>query len=123
MPPDSGNLDDISAKLIAVSSAIRDLVNVSLGSGGGAGEGGVAAGYLAVYGLEVVILVVTLVAIVPLIRRRSSRDRDAEAVQDAREQAEFEEKMSMLTSREKSVIRQFLEYLQMHCMPQLQELR
>jgi BCD family chlorophyll transporter-like MFS transporter len=63
---------------IAVSSTIRDLVNVSVGSGAGAGEGGVAVGYVAVYALEIVILVVTLVAIVPLIRRRSTRDREAE---------------------------------------------
>ena len=56
---------------IAVSSALRDVVNVSVGSSGGIlGVDGVAVGYVAVYALEVVILVVTLVAIVPLIRRR-----------------------------------------------------
>jgi BCD family chlorophyll transporter-like MFS transporter len=56
---------------IAVSSALRDVVNVSVGSSGGIlGMDGVAVGYVAVYALEVVILVVTLVAIVPLIRRR-----------------------------------------------------
>jgi BCD family chlorophyll transporter-like MFS transporter len=54
---------------IAASAALRDVVTWWMGSADG-GVGGVAAGYLAVYGVEIVLLVVTVAAVVPLVRAR-----------------------------------------------------
>jgi BCD family chlorophyll transporter-like MFS transporter len=56
---------------VALSSTIRDVVTFSFGSGPGvAGVDGMATGYVAVYALEILILLVTIVVTVPLIRRR-----------------------------------------------------
>jgi BCD family chlorophyll transporter-like MFS transporter len=55
---------------IALSGAIRDLVNAAMGATQGPwGLPGAASGYITVYGLEITLLVVTVIATVPLIRR------------------------------------------------------
>jgi BCD family chlorophyll transporter-like MFS transporter len=55
---------------IAASGVIRDLVaSAGVGIAGVPGLSGPAAGYTAVYGLEILLLVMTLVAMAPLIRR------------------------------------------------------
>ncbi len=54
---------------MATSGAIRDLVNVLWGAGEGLwGLGGAATGYFAVYAIEIALLLVTILAILPLIR-------------------------------------------------------
>jgi BCD family chlorophyll transporter-like MFS transporter len=59
---------------VALSGAIRDLVNALLGSTDGPlGLAGAASGYVTVYALEMVLLVVTIAATIPLIRRVSRR--------------------------------------------------
>ncbi len=59
---------------MALSGTIRDLVNAALGATQGPrGVAGAASGYVAVYMLEIGLLLVTIAATVPLIRRRSSR--------------------------------------------------
>jgi len=50
---------------IALGGIIRDLVAAT----GAAGRLGPAAGYMAVYGLEIILLVITLLAMLPLMRR------------------------------------------------------
>ncbi len=57
---------------VAVSGSLRDIVNLILGSEGSlAGFDQPAAGYVAVYGLEITLLVITIVAIWPLVRGRA----------------------------------------------------
>jgi len=58
---------------IAVSGVIRDVVNAVLGTMQGPwGLPGAASGYMTVYGLEITLLVATVIATIPLIRGRSS---------------------------------------------------
>ncbi len=59
---------------MALSGTIRDLVNAALGEAtqGPWGVAGAASGYMAVYGLEIALLLVTIAAAVPLIRRASA---------------------------------------------------
>ena len=55
------------------SGASRDLVNVVAGAKDGLwGLPGVASGYMAVYALEIALLLVTIAAAVPLIRRSTA---------------------------------------------------
>ncbi len=63
---------------MAFGGTIRDLVNVAAGSIDTlARVAGVATGYVAVYSLEIVLLLVTIVAAMPLVQRRTAgRDRD-----------------------------------------------
>jgi BCD family chlorophyll transporter-like MFS transporter len=65
---------------MALSGTIRDIVNAFLGaSEGGWGIAGAASGYVAVYGIEITLLIVTIVASVPLLRRtRGARDADVD---------------------------------------------
>lgn len=65
---------------VAFSGAIRDVVT---GLFGGVDGGGVALGYHAVYALEITLLVVTLVAIWPLLRKRQLRQKDDSALGSA----------------------------------------
>ena len=70
---------------IALSGVIRDLVNAVLGTMQGPwGLPGAASGYITVYGLEIILLLATVIATVPLIRGRSSAlpARDAQADRD-----------------------------------------
>jgi BCD family chlorophyll transporter-like MFS transporter len=53
---------------MALSGAIRDLVNLFAASGNGGG----AAGYMAVYSIEIALLVVTIAVTAPLVRRATS---------------------------------------------------
>jgi BCD family chlorophyll transporter-like MFS transporter len=63
---------------IALSGTIRDLVNVALGSSGGLpGLAGAASGYVAVYALEIGLLLLTIAAAIPLTRRRTTRRTEA----------------------------------------------
>lgn len=55
---------------MALGGVIRDLVDAVVQATGSFGEFGDAAGYLAVYGLEIVLLLVTIAALGSLIRRR-----------------------------------------------------
>ena len=55
---------------MALGGVIRDLVDAVVQATGSFGELGDAAGYLAVYGLEIVLLLVTIAALGSLIRRR-----------------------------------------------------
>jgi BCD family chlorophyll transporter-like MFS transporter len=55
---------------MALSGAIRDLVNAGVGEGAVIwGVGGAATGYLTVYALEIVLLLITIAATLPLVRR------------------------------------------------------
>jgi BCD family chlorophyll transporter-like MFS transporter len=55
---------------VAISGVIRDLISNSVGPGATvAGISGPASGYTAVYGIEVLLLMCTIVAMAPLIRR------------------------------------------------------
>ncbi len=56
---------------MGLSGTIRDLVNIALGATGSAW--GNASGYVAVYSLEIVLLLVTIAATLPLVRRLSQR--------------------------------------------------
>ena len=56
---------------MALSGTLRDLVNAAMGSGGLWGLAASANGYLAVYGLEILLLLITIVATIPLIAGRS----------------------------------------------------
>ncbi len=59
---------------MASSGAIRDLVNAALGGSQGPwGLSGQASGYHAVYLLEIALLLVTITAAAPLIRRRATK--------------------------------------------------
>ncbi len=61
---------------MALSGTIRDLVNALFGAGDGLkGLGGAASGYVTVYALEIVLLLVTVTATAPLIRRAGARRR------------------------------------------------
>ena len=61
---------------IALSSTIRDLVTYTVGPDAQVqGVGGVALGYVSVYALEIVILMVTIIAVIPLVRRDRSVPR------------------------------------------------
>ncbi len=53
---------------VAMSGTIRDLVNVAVGANGTSAGFTDAVGYLTVYGIEIVLLLITIVAIIPLIR-------------------------------------------------------
>ncbi len=58
---------------MALSGTMRDAVNLWLGAGSGPwGLDGVANGYIAVYALEMTLLLVAVAATLPLIRRRSA---------------------------------------------------
>jgi BCD family chlorophyll transporter-like MFS transporter len=58
---------------MALSGSVRDLVNATLGTNGGLrGLAGAASGYEAVYAIEIALLVVTIAAMAPLIRRESA---------------------------------------------------
>ncbi|MFY9973948.1 MAG: PucC family protein [Chromatiaceae bacterium] len=62
---------------MALSGTIRDVVNAALGATQGpSGFAGAASGYVAVYGLEIALLLVTLVASIPLIRHAAPRPVD-----------------------------------------------
>jgi len=62
---------------MAMSGAIRDLVNVFWGAADGFwGLPGVAMGYLTVYGIEITLLIITLIATLPLMRRARQRDQE-----------------------------------------------
>ena len=64
---------------MALSGAIRDGVNVTVGTSDEfMGFVGVAAGYIAVYAIEITLLFVTIAATIPLLRR-SARNRAAAA--------------------------------------------
>ncbi len=71
------------------SGAIRDLVNVTAGAADALwGMPGVAMGYLTVYALEIVLLLVAILAILPLLRRSTATAADgwraeAELVREA----------------------------------------
>ena len=57
---------------LALSGVVRDLVNMAMGATGGFwGFDAVASGYVTVYFIEIVLLLVTVAATVPLIRRAS----------------------------------------------------
>ena len=57
---------------MALSGAVRDLVNVAWEATNGLwGLDALANGYFAVYAIEMVLLVVTLIAAMPLLRDRS----------------------------------------------------
>ncbi len=62
---------------VALSGTLRDLVNATVGDEPGPfGLAGAANGYLAVYSLEITLLVIAMVAALPLIRRATlSRGR------------------------------------------------
>jgi BCD family chlorophyll transporter-like MFS transporter len=65
---------------MALSGTIRDLVNAALGATDGLwGLAGVADGYLTVYALEIALLLVTIAASAPLIRRASARAGESHA--------------------------------------------
>ncbi|MEE4184404.1 MAG: PucC family protein [Gammaproteobacteria bacterium] len=72
---------------MALSGVIRDLVNIAVGTDGQLWMfEGVAAGYIVVYGLEILLLVMTLIAILPLVRAAandSSRGDVADALNGA----------------------------------------
>ena len=55
---------------MALSGTLRDLVNAMDFAHAPWGLPGAANGYLAVYGLEILLLLVTIVATLPLIRGR-----------------------------------------------------
>ena len=60
---------------IAMSGALRDILNVALAPRGGVfGFDPVASGYIAVFSLEIVFLVITMVAVIPILRRERKRD-------------------------------------------------
>jgi hypothetical protein len=58
---------------MALSGPIRDLVNAGIGEHSFLGLPGSANGYVTVYVLEILLLVVTIVATLPLIERRLRR--------------------------------------------------
>jgi BCD family chlorophyll transporter-like MFS transporter len=59
---------------MALSGALRDLVNAVLGASEGPwGLAGAANGYVTVYLLEIALLVITITASIPLIRGARSR--------------------------------------------------
>lgn len=59
---------------LAFAGSIRDLVHWGLGDSAGFwGFGGAAAGYVTVYALEIVLLVATVLAILPLLRGAARR--------------------------------------------------
>jgi len=58
---------------MAMSGVIRDLVNAAGFSGADAFGVEGAAGYITVYGIEIVLLFVTVLAALPLIRRAARR--------------------------------------------------
>ncbi|MEM1082360.1 MAG: PucC family protein, partial [Pseudomonadota bacterium] len=61
---------------MALSGAMRDLVNWLWGASDGLwGLPGVAMGYFTVYAIEIMLLIVTLIATLPLMRRRSLAER------------------------------------------------
>ncbi len=65
---------------MAASGAIRDAVNVVWGAGVGLpGFSGAATGYLAVYVIEIALLIVAIVAALPLIRSASQQRRGTTA--------------------------------------------
>jgi len=60
---------------MAMSGAIRDLVNWIWGASDGLwGLSGVAMGYFTVYAIEIGLLIITLLATLPLMRSKASRD-------------------------------------------------
>ncbi len=61
---------------MALSGTLRDLVGAAVGLSGAAGElASAATGYVAVYGIEMALLVVTVAATLPLLRRAPARQR------------------------------------------------
>jgi BCD family chlorophyll transporter-like MFS transporter len=64
---------------MALSGAIRDLVNLFTATGSATGAMGNATGYMTVYCIELALLVVTIAVTAPLVRRAvSARDRRLE---------------------------------------------
>ncbi len=73
---------------MAMSGTIRDVVNAIVGASGSLwGFAGSASGYVAVYALEIALLLVTIAATLPLVRRASARsvvfEEDAATVDSA----------------------------------------
>jgi BCD family chlorophyll transporter-like MFS transporter len=63
---------------MALSGTIRDLVNAALGATEGPwGLAGAASGYVSVYAIEVALLLVTIAATVPLVRRSPAPDAES----------------------------------------------
>ena len=63
---------------MAMSGAIRDLVNLLWGASDGLwGLPGVAMGYMTVYTIEISLLLITIIATLPLMRRSSHRGDDS----------------------------------------------
>jgi BCD family chlorophyll transporter-like MFS transporter len=57
---------------MALSGTLRDLVNAALGATEAFGAyASAAGGYITVYGLEIALLLVTVAATIPLVRRNS----------------------------------------------------
>lgn len=76
---------------MALSGTLRDIVTAAIGASQEIwGVTGAAGGYIAVYGLEIALLLVTIAATVPLIRRGM---RSRETVQSTEEAAEYDEKV------------------------------
>ncbi len=66
---------------MALSGTLRDVVNATLDASASIGGYvlGAAGGYLAVYTLEIILLLITIVATVPLIQRAATRRSDRKA--------------------------------------------
>ena len=61
------------AAVVAISGVLRDVVNLAVSTFDSlAGVVGEAAGYLAVYGIEVALLVLTIVTAWPLLRGKET---------------------------------------------------
>ena len=66
---------------MALSGAVRDFVNALWGDGPGVWNlGATANGYYAVYGIEILLLLVTVLATIPLIRSIGKPPRDQRAI-------------------------------------------
>ncbi len=73
---------------VALSSVLRDVVNVTFGSAAGPwGLPGAATGYLTVYVVEIVLLLVAIAAAVPLLRGTLPRARQAPGAEPAERRA------------------------------------
>lgn len=85
---------------MALGGILRDLVDAAVEITGSFGSLADAVGYIAVYGLEIVLLVITIAVTIPLVRR-TDRRRSGAAAGPAYSSADRREPVELTSARER----------------------
>ena len=85
---------------MALGGILRDLVDAAVEITGSFGSLADAVGYIAVYGLEIVLLVITIAVTIPLVRR-TGRRRSGAAAGPVYSSADRSEPVELTSARER----------------------